>query len=143
MTDIFKNSPFTLLGIVDDVTTCDCCGKKNLKRTVALDKDGDVFHYGTTCAAHALTGRRNRKTGELIWDRAVMVQRCKEVLPQVLRAVQDGLNEREATKMLSSDFRSSFLVLFGRYVDTGNKKPLRIFYNGWQIPGVEIPASDY
>lgn len=40
-----------VLGIVDDVNTCDCCGKKDLKRTVALEaSSGDVVYYGTTCA---------------------------------------------------------------------------------------------
>lgn len=43
------------LGTCDDVTTCDCCGKKNLKRTVALSiDDGEAVYYGVTCAARAL-----------------------------------------------------------------------------------------
>ena len=28
--------PYTLLGIDDEVTTCDCCGKKNLKRATGF-----------------------------------------------------------------------------------------------------------
>lgn len=45
----------TILGTCDDVTTCDCCGKQNLKLTVALCFDGDdrTVYYGTTCAAKA------------------------------------------------------------------------------------------
>lgn len=43
------------LGMSDDVTTCGCCGRVNLKRTVALSfDDADATYYGTTCAAHAL-----------------------------------------------------------------------------------------
>lgn len=43
------------LGTTDEITTCDCCGKANLKMTVALSFgiDGDVRHYGTSCAARA------------------------------------------------------------------------------------------
>ena len=40
------------LHITDDVTTCDCCGKSNLKHTVAMLTDaGEVVHYGTVCAS--------------------------------------------------------------------------------------------
>ncbi len=41
------------LGTSDEITTCECCGKAGLKLTVALDVDGEVVHYGTTCAARA------------------------------------------------------------------------------------------
>ncbi|MES1979582.1 MAG: hypothetical protein V4451_16190 [Pseudomonadota bacterium] len=40
------------IGTTDAVTTCDCCGKSNLKLTVAMQlDDGEVVHYGRTCAA--------------------------------------------------------------------------------------------
>jgi hypothetical protein len=43
------------LGTSDEVTTCDCCGRKNLKSTVALSiEDADPVYYGVTCAARAL-----------------------------------------------------------------------------------------
>ena len=38
--------------ITDEVTTCDCCGKFNLKATVLMLSDsGGLFHYGRTCAS--------------------------------------------------------------------------------------------
>lgn len=41
-----------ILGINDEQTVCDCCGKKNLKRTVIIDKgEGEIVRYGTTCAS--------------------------------------------------------------------------------------------
>lgn len=45
-----------MLGISDEVTTCDCCGKNNLKRTVAIEM-GDsetVVFYGVDCARREL-----------------------------------------------------------------------------------------
>lgn len=40
------------LGITDEVTTCDCCGKADLKCTVAIElDDGQIVHYGRTCAS--------------------------------------------------------------------------------------------
>ena len=43
------------LGVNDDVTTCECCGRSGLKKTVVLDiGDGNLVHYGTQCAANKL-----------------------------------------------------------------------------------------
>jgi hypothetical protein len=49
------NAIAQFLGTSDEVNSCDCCGKQNLKSTVALDVDGEVLYYGVTCAARALT----------------------------------------------------------------------------------------
>lgn len=61
MTTITTTRPaFVLRGLVDDVDTCECCGKRPLKRAVMLgvtDADGnvdDVVYYGTRCASLAL-----------------------------------------------------------------------------------------
>lgn len=52
---------FGTRGTTSDITTCDCCGKSDLKSTViivGLDaggaETGDLRHYGSTCAAKAL-----------------------------------------------------------------------------------------
>lgn len=53
---------FTAICIDDSVTTCDCCGKVNLKATVLLQSDlGELVHFGRTCAA-----RNTGKTGQQI-----------------------------------------------------------------------------
>jgi len=39
-----------LLGIVDYMNTCDCCGRTDLKCTVAFDTDDGIVYYGRTCA---------------------------------------------------------------------------------------------
>jgi hypothetical protein len=43
-----------ILGINDDVTTCECCGKSNLKKTVVLNITDAIVHYGVNCAARRL-----------------------------------------------------------------------------------------
>lgn len=46
---------WTIQGVTDEVTSCDCCGRQDLKRTVALlGEDGDEVFFGTECAAKAL-----------------------------------------------------------------------------------------
>jgi hypothetical protein len=43
---------YKILGVTDTVTTCECCGKSNLKHTVAFETDDmGVRHYGSSCIA--------------------------------------------------------------------------------------------
>ena len=49
-----------ILGTTDENTTCDKCGKTNLKGTVALETGEGIVHYGTTCAAKAVAPKSYR-----------------------------------------------------------------------------------
>lgn len=57
MTTTTNNTPraYTFLGTSDEVTTCDCCGRADLKSTVAIeDEHGHTLYFGVVCAAKAL-----------------------------------------------------------------------------------------
>jgi hypothetical protein len=47
---------YTVLGVNDECTTCDCCGRRDLKRTVVMEHagDGHISRMGVGCAAEAL-----------------------------------------------------------------------------------------
>ena len=60
---------FLILGTDDSVNTCDCCGKTGLKSTVIVDVQGEVFHYGSTCATRH-TGMKPGAITRAIADRA-------------------------------------------------------------------------
>lgn len=46
---------YSFLGITDETTVCECCGKKNLKCTVVLeDESGNLVRFGRDCASRAL-----------------------------------------------------------------------------------------
>jgi len=51
---------YEFIGSTDEVTTCECCGKSNLKKTVILRHiaSGDYRFFGTVCASRAL-GNKN------------------------------------------------------------------------------------
>lgn len=70
------NTPaFIFLGTTDEVDTCDCCGKTNLKCTVAFEKaDGATVYYGTTCAARH-TGRKAAQWEKLAYEQKQAVER--------------------------------------------------------------------
>ena len=39
-----------VLGYTEEVTTCDCCGKRNLRGSYGVETDaGDVLYYGSVC----------------------------------------------------------------------------------------------
>ena len=52
-----------ILGISDEVTTCECCGKNGLKKTVVLGTETGTVHYGSDCAALAMRG--SKKPGQV------------------------------------------------------------------------------
>lgn len=53
------------LGTDDGVTTCDCCGKSNLKFTVVIElNDGEIVHYGQVCAGRNTGKDRRTQTSE-------------------------------------------------------------------------------
>jgi hypothetical protein len=82
---------FKVLGTTDEITTCDCCGRKNLKCTVALDKDGEIVHYGRDCAGAAVYGRKSAKNTSVVefWAKWVAAARC------MLQAGQDAIQVSE------------------------------------------------
>lgn len=47
---------FRVRGWSEDVTTCQCCGREDLKGTVVLEhvETGEILYYGCVCAGRAL-----------------------------------------------------------------------------------------
>jgi hypothetical protein len=60
-----------ILGYTDEVTTCDCCGKVDLKGTYAIDFEGAVSYYGSICAfkIHAVTDDEQKEAKKIFTKR--------------------------------------------------------------------------
>ena len=78
---------YSYLGTTDEHTTCDCCGKSDLKSTVGirdLETGEDVF-FGSTCAARALKVKvvevRNVIRGSLFETICTLLIEAGEPLP--------------------------------------------------------------
>ena len=56
MEALIDNRVYQFIGTTDEVTSCDCCGRDNLKMTIVLqEKDGGEFtFFGSQCGAKAL-----------------------------------------------------------------------------------------
>lgn len=59
---------YRLLGIDDSVTTCECCGRSNLKCTVVLEdlETLAIVRYGRDCGAKALGRRKSAGAADKI-----------------------------------------------------------------------------
>lgn len=66
-----------ILGTTDHITTCDHCGKTELKGTVALTRDDstDVIYMGSTCAARAITKAGRKTSAANVRDEARTMRR--------------------------------------------------------------------
>lgn len=75
-----------MLGTSDEVQQCECCGRDDLKKTIALSvDDGDPLFFGETCAARALA--RSAKDVRAMARRADFEKREREAM--ALRAEHD------------------------------------------------------
>src|SRR5262245_862665 len=45
---------YRILGITDETTICECCGRTNLKKTVVITDGAETFRFGSECAAKRL-----------------------------------------------------------------------------------------
>lgn len=71
----------------DTVTTCDCCGRIELKATVAMQLDcGGILHYGRTCAARNAGKTSQQITKEIRTERAAAHGRTMNHLADLRRA---------------------------------------------------------
>lgn len=63
-----------IIGISDEVTTCECCGRTNLKKTVVLTDGEGEKRYGSECAAKAM-----RKSGDKFASKAWVEKVSREI----------------------------------------------------------------
>lgn len=64
-----------IIGHSDTFTSCDCCGRKGLKKTIMLsDSNGAIFHCGTSCAAMAVHGWKGASINNQVRKEAVEAQ---------------------------------------------------------------------
>ncbi len=100
---------YKTLAIVNDVHTCDCCGKSNLKSTVAMEReDGDILHFGSVCATHH-SGReakviRKEAATELQLRKAAATRQVRE--HPTFDAYQVKLNEARLLNLCGAAFHN-------------------------------------
>ena len=76
----------TLIGITDNINTCECCGKTNLKKTfVVFDSELSLeFYYGSECYRNQFDNGIKRKPYEY------KEQCAKPIQEKYLKKIQDA-----------------------------------------------------
>lgn len=70
-----------ILGYTDEITTCDCCGKVDLKGTYAIDFEGDIAYYGSVCAfkVHSVSYEEQKEVKKTFVKRMKAEDKFKEM----------------------------------------------------------------
>jgi hypothetical protein len=75
------------LYITDEITTCECCGRSELKATVAMQlSDGGILFYGRACAARNSNKTSQQITKEVRAERDLAYGRTMNQLADMRRA---------------------------------------------------------
>ena len=96
------NTKYEIHGTTDEVTVCDCCGKKNLNTTVVLEvaegnNAGELLHFGSHCATRAMGMRKSH--ADLLVIRAKRRAKMQVIFQAVKSAIGNGIEAaRDAGK---------------------------------------------
>ena len=106
----------------DEVTTCMCCGRVDLKKTVLLvDSDGQaVGRFGVVCAAHKL-GWSKAKSKARIEQR--MSQEAVEVALELMAASRKAAVESGALVLVEVPTKTSSTGFWSYYIAAENVTP--------------------
>jgi hypothetical protein len=86
-----------ILGISNEVTTCECCGKKNLKKTIILSNEFGEKYYGINCAAIAKFGDKKAATAKSV-----------TVIGQAMEMAKKWLNDGHKPVMVAQNIYKKF-----------------------------------
>lgn len=100
-----------VIGVSMSVTTCECCGKEDLAKTIKLEdlESGLVMHFGSTCAYKA-----NK------FDTAAAAAKAEKEVKSALFFAKAWLGVPEFNKKRSMEIMNlTEDQLFQQYVTTG------------------------
>ena len=85
-----------VLGFTDSITTCDLCGKSELKGTYSVDSEGQIFHLGSTCVG--------KKNGLNAKDSKSFISSELKARKEEYLLAQREIRNRESIALLNIDF---------------------------------------
>lgn len=117
-------------GISEEVTTCDHCGKKNLKRTVILvdNETDDELYFGSNCAAEALKWPEKTPSQQLSRAYREVMELRQQYLDKGARYAETLIPPAEVTMQLIDDRSLRWSITCGdhriyRFEAQGERKP--------------------
>lgn len=98
-----------ILAFTDNVTTCDCCGKNNLKGTYAVTDDlGGEFYYGSVCV--------KRNLGYTKEDVVNDINKTKNIAQNEYSEAKDEIRKKNLHPLLENrEFNAIRLEIANKY----------------------------
>ena len=98
----------------DSINTCDCCGRTELKVTVAMQLDcGGILHYGRTCAARNSGKTSQQITKEVRAQRDIAFGRASNRLADLRRTGAEMT--RQLIREVCAEFRADAVLMIRYY----------------------------
>lgn len=86
-----QNCVIKILGWTDDVTTCEHCGRFDLKGTLVCEREnGDISYLGSVCGAHAYR-----------WGRAIVASEVRKHAAELERVAREADHQRARAAYLA------------------------------------------
>ena len=105
---------FTAICLDDSVTTCDCCGRQDLKATVLMQSDlGELVHFGQVCAARNSGKTRQQVTAEIRAERDAAHGRASNRLMDLRRT--GAKITRDLIREVAANFRADAKLLIQQW----------------------------
>ena len=130
-----------ILGINDEVTTCECCGRNDLKATVVIgDEHGNIIgRYGAMCAKRFLG---SGKTANKLTQLARAIQNLRNELETEYAQIAELLQDRSIINMVIRERTGS------AWNELGLNQPMkpearRDIYLAWKRAGIEKMIAEY
>lgn len=125
-----------IIGLSDTFTTCDCCGRKNLKKTIVLDSEGAILYYGTSCASVALYGYKDSSVNTKVHKQAVeaqfIIDRVTARNNQRIALAKEALARMNAGAFWQTDpLLKQFYNVYRQTYDVFNVKPGHVSWKAW------------
>ncbi|MGH0003799.1 hypothetical protein ACQU0X_27310 [Pseudovibrio ascidiaceicola] len=126
---------YDFLGL-SDKGTCDCCGKKNISKTVCLElkETGDEIHMGTHCAARAL-GWGVAKA-DLVQEKARAAEKARPVFELAMKAMRSDHDFTKARELAKSTW------INGMELNIAYHSKSRVATLHWNGGSRELPWHD-
>lgn len=106
-----------ILGITDEKLECECCGKTNLKCTVALEmEEGGVVYYGRDCAAKALMGNNKPASVKSVESLANAIEYAREWLRKTDAHTSMVVGNAIRVKFCGVESRGEYELIFSNGV---------------------------
>lgn len=98
----------------DSITTCDCCGRSNLKATVVMQLDcGGIAHFGQVCAARNSGKTSKQITNQIRAERDAAFGRASNQLMDLRRS--GAKLTREVIRDVAATFRADAGLLIRQW----------------------------